>query len=263
MYFDTHAHYDDERFDGDRDALLGSMNAAGVTMILNAASSLRSAKFGLGLADKYPFVYASVGVHPHDAKSMADDTVSELEKLLAHPKAMAVGEIGLDFHYDFSPREVQKKRFREQLELARRVKKPVIIHERESLRDTLDIISDYRDLTGVFHCFSGSWETAKTILDMGWYISFTGVVTFSNARRAPEVIEKMPGDRIMLETDCPYLAPEPMRGRRNSSLYLPYIAKKIADIRGVSLEDAAGLTMENGLRFYGIGEKNPTVENKH
>ena len=252
MYFDTHAHYDDRRFNDDRDELLGSMEAAGVTLILNSASSLSSARFSLRMADKYPFVYASVGVHPHDAKSMTDDTVTELEKLLNHPKAMAVGEIGLDFHYDFSPRDVQKKRFREQLELARRAKMPVIIHERESLNDTLDIIRDYRDLTGVFHCFSGSWETAKTILDMGWYLSLTGVITFRNARRALEVLERMPGDRIMLETDCPYLAPDPMRGKRNSSLYLPYIAETVAEVRGISLEETAALTMENGRRFFGI-----------
>jgi len=252
MYFDTHAHYDDRRFNEDRDELLSSMQEAGVTLILNSASSLKSAKFSLKLADKYPFIYASIGVHPHDSKSMTDETVFELEKLLSHPKAMAVGEMGLDFHYDFSPRDVQKKRFREQLELARRVKKPVIIHERESLRDTLDTISDYKDLTGVFHCFSGSWETAKTILDMGWYLSFTGVVTFRNARRALEVLEKMPADRIMLETDAPYLAPDPMRGKRNSSLYLPYIAEKIAEVRGITTEEVAALTMENGLSFFGI-----------
>ena len=255
MYFDTHAHYDDKRFNDDRDAILGSMREAGVTLILNSASSLKSAKFGLKLADKYPFVYSSVGVHPHDAKSMTDDTVSELKKLLSHAKAMAVGEIGLDYHYDFSPRDTQKKRFREQLELARRVGKPVIIHEREALPDMMSILGDYRDLSGVFHCFSGSWETAKTILDMGWYLSFTGVITFKNARKALEVLEKMPEDRIMLETDCPYLAPEPYRGKRNSSLYLPYIAEKVAEARGKSVEEVAALTMENGLRFFGIEAK--------
>jgi len=252
MYFDTHAHYDDRRFNDDRDEILGSVREAGIDLILNSASSLKSAIFSLKMADKYPFVYASVGVHPHDSKSMTDDTVLELEKLLTHPKAMAVGEIGLDYHYDFSPRDIQKMRFREQLELAGRVKKPVIIHERESLGDTLDIIKDYRNLTGVFHCFSGSWETAKTILDMGWYLSFTGVITFKNARRAPEVIEKMPADRIMLETDCPYLAPDPVRGRRNSSLYLPYIAEKVAEVRGITTEEVAALTMKNGKTFFGI-----------
>jgi len=252
MYFDTHAHYDDRRFDDDRDELLGSMRSSGITVILNAASSLSSAKFSIKLAEAFPFVYASVGVHPHDSKSMTDETVFELEKLLLHPKAMAVGEIGLDFHYDFSPRDVQKKRFREQLELARRTGKPVIIHEREALQDTLDTVRDFRGLTGVFHCFSGSWETAKAILDMGWYLSFTGVITFKNARRALEVVEKMPADRMMLETDCPYMSPEPMRGRRNSSLYLPYIAEKIAEARGISCDESAALTMENGLRFFGI-----------
>lgn len=253
MYFDTHAHYDDRRFNDDRDELLAGMPEAGIALILNCASSLKSAKFSLKLADKFPFIYASVGVHPHDSKSMTDDTASELEKLMSHSKAMAVGEIGLDYHYDFSPRDIQKKRFREQLELARRVGKPVIIHEREALLDTLNIVGDYRDLSGVFHCFSGSWETAKIILDMGWYLSFTGVITFKNARKALEVIEKMPGDRIMLETDCPYLAPEPNRGKRNSSLYLPHIAEKVAEIRGISAEETAALTMENGLRFFGIG----------
>jgi len=252
MYFDTHAHYDDRRFNEDRDELLGQMNSAGVSLILNSASSLSSAKIGLKMADKYPFVYASVGVHPHEAKAMTDQTVAALEKLLDHPKAVAVGEIGLDYHYDFSPRDIQRMRFREQLELARRVNKPVIIHERESIADTLEILRDYRDLVGVFHCFSGSWETAKIILDMGWYLSFTGVITFKNARKALEVIEKMPQDRIMIETDCPYLSPEPFRGRRNSSLNLPYIAEKAAQVRGISPEDAARITMENGIRFFGL-----------
>ena len=252
MFFDTHAHYDDRRFNEDRDEVLGAMRGAGVDLILNASSSMRSARFAARLADEYAFVYASAGVHPHDSKSMGDESVLELEKLLALPKVMAVGEIGLDYHYDFSPRETQRKRFREQMDLARRVKKPVIIHEREALRDMLDIIGDYRDLLGVVHCFSGSWETAKTILDMGWYLSFTGVITFSNARKSLEVIEKMPQDRIMIETDCPYLAPDPMRGKRNSSLYLHYVAEKVASVRRVSLEEAASLTMENGLRFFGI-----------
>ena len=252
MFFDTHAHYDDERFDDDRDELLAGMPDAGIATILNCASSLDSAKVSLKLADKYPFIYASVGVHPHDSKSMSDGTIAELENLLAHPKALAVGEIGLDYYHDFSPRDVQQKRFREQLELARRVGKPVIIHERDAARDTLDIINDFRDLRGVFHCFSGSWETALILLDMGWYLSFTGVVTFRNARRALEVVEKMPADRLMLETDCPYLAPEPMRGRRNSSLFLQYIAEKIAEARGIAADEVAALTMENGRRFFGI-----------
>jgi len=252
MYFDTHAHYCDKRFDEDRDKLLESLPEAGVSLVLNSGSSLRSSKFSLELADKYSFIYASVGVHPHDSKSMTDETVTELERLLTHPKAAAVGEIGLDYHYDFSPRDVQKTRFREQLELARRLDKPVIIHEREALQDTLNMVREFKDLTGVFHCFSGSWETAKIILDMGWYLSFTGVITFKNARRALEVLEKMPADKIMLETDCPYLAPDPYRGRRNSSLYLPYIAEKVAEVRGMNVDDVAALTTENGKQFFGL-----------
>ena len=261
MYFDTHAHYDDKRFDEERCDLLRSMKEGGVTLIINVGSSMRSSKTSIRLAEKYPFVYAAIGVHPHDAKSMTDETVPELEKLLYHKKAMAVGEIGLDYHYEFSPRDIQKVRFREQLELARYIKKPVIIHEREAPRDTLDILGDYRDLIGVFHCFSGSWETAKTILDMGWYLSFTGVITYKNARYAPEVVERMPEDRLMLETDCPYMAPEPLRGTLNSSLNLPYIAAKIAEIRGITAEEVAALTMENGKRFFGIGDSGTGIEN--
>jgi len=254
MYFDTHAHYCDKQFNDDRDEILGAMDSGGVSLILNAGSSIRSSKQSLALADKYSFVYASVGVHPHDAKSMTDDTVVELEEMMSHPKAMAVGEIGLDYHYDFSPRDVQRIRFREQLELARRLNKPVIIHEREALQDVLDIVREYRDLNGVFHCFSENWETAKIILDMGWYLSFTGVITFKNARKAPEVLEKMPADRIMLETDCPYMAPDPYRGRRNTSLYLPYIAAKVAELRGITVEEVAELTTENGKRFFKVGQ---------
>ena len=250
MYFDTHAHYCDKRFNDDRDEILASMPDAGISLILNSGSSLRSSKFSLELADKYPFIYASVGVHPHDSKSMQDDTITELKELLLHPKAVAVGEIGLDYHYDFSPRDVQQKRFREQLELARHLDLPVIIHEREALNDMLDIIREFKDLCGVLHCYSGSWETAKIVLDLGWYLSFTGVITFKNARRVLEVIEKTPADRIMLETDCPYLAPDPMRGQRNCSLYLPYIAEKVAEIRGIELQEAAVLTTENGKRFF-------------
>ena len=252
MYFDTHAHYENKQFNNDRDELLDLMLENDVSLILNAGSNLKSSKFSLKLADRYEFIYASVGVHPHDSKDMTDDMIIELKQLLTHPKAMAVGEIGLDFHYDFSPRDIQKKRFWEQLELARKVKKPVVIHMREATEETLDIISEYKDLTGVFHCFPGSWETAKTILDTGWYISFTGVVTFKNARKAIEVIEKMPMDRLLLETDCPYMSPEPFRGRRNCSINIKYIAAKIAEIREISLEEVADITKENGKRLFQI-----------
>ncbi len=252
MFFDTHAHYDDAQFDNDRDALLSSMPDNGVSLIVNASSNLQSSELCLEIAKTYPFVYAAVGVHPHDAKTMDDDTVAELEKLLRHSKAVAVGEIGLDYHYDFSPRDVQQRRFREQLDLARHIQLPVIIHEREAPRDVMDIIGQFPEVSGVFHCYSGSWETAKVLLDKGWYLSFTGVITFKNARRSHEVISKMPRDRIMIETDCPYLAPEPMRGRRNSSLFLKYTAEKLGELLSLSIEEVAALTTDNGKRFFGI-----------
>ena len=250
--FDTHAHYDDAQFDGDRDTLLAAMPEEGVALIVNAASDLASSRAGLALADKYAFVYAAVGVHPHDARTMDGGTVDALEELAHHPKAVAVGEIGLDYHYDHSPREIQRQRFAELLTLAGRVRLPVIIHEREATQDVLDILSEFPDVTGVFHCFSGSWETAKLLLDRGWYLSFAGVVTYKNARKSHEVIMRMPRDRLMIETDCPYLSPEPMRGRRNSSLNLKHTAEKIAELLGLSLEETAALTLENGRRFFGV-----------
>ncbi len=250
--FDTHAHYDDEQFDGDRDALLSAMPENGIALIVNAATNLSSAETGLALAESYPFIYAAVGVHPHDSGQMDNETIHKLEKLLTHPRAVAVGEIGLDYHYEYSPREIQQLRFREQLELARHVKLPVIIHEREAPGDTLDILRDYPEVTGVFHCYSGSWETARTLLNKGWYLSFTGIITYKNARRSHEVIVKMPRDRIMIETDCPYLAPVPVRGCRNSSLNLKYTAEKLGELLNIKPEEAAALTMDNGLRFFGI-----------
>lgn len=252
MLFDTHAHYDDEQFNEDRDEIVSSLPSHGVGLVVNASSNEPSSREALLLADKYPFVYAAVGVHPHDAKSMDGGTIGRLEEMLHQPKAVAVGEIGLDYHYDLSPRDVQKARFAEQLELARHVSLPVVIHEREAVQDVLDILAAFPGVTGVFHCYSGSWETAKRLLDKGWYLSFNGVITFKNARRAAEVIRQMPKDRLMLETDCPYLAPEPFRGRRNSSLYLYKTAEKAAELLGLSFEEIAGLTWENGRRFFGI-----------
>ena len=253
MYFDTHAHYDDERFDEDRDAVLASMPEGGVELIVNAACSLATSRSSIALAEKYPFVYASVGVHPHDAKEMDDASCAYLQGLSAHPKVVAIGEIGLDYHYDLSPREVQKARFHEQLELAKAVDLPVIIHEREACRDVLDIIRQHPGVRGVYHCYSGSWETAKEILAMGWNLSFTGVVTFKNARKSLEVVRNMPADRLMIETDSPYLAPEPVRGRRNTSLNLVHIAARIAAERGMEPEELARLALENGKRFFAIG----------
>ena len=252
MYFDTHAHYDDERFDGDRDEVLNSMAEGGVSLIVNAGSSMDSTRKAKEIAEKYPFVYFSAGVHPHDSKEMTEASFTELEEISGHPKCVAIGEIGLDYHYDLSPRDVQIMRFRQQMELAKKVGLPVIIHEREACAPVLEIVKSFPGLLGVYHCFSGSWEIAREILDMGWYLSFTGVITFKNARRALEVIEKMPLDRIMIETDSPYLAPEPVRGRRNDSRNLVHICLRAAEAKGISPEMMAEITMENGRRFFGI-----------
>lgn len=252
MYFDTHAHYDDEQFDGDRDALLSALPAYGVTRVVNPGCSMPSSAAALALAEKYPHVYAAIGVHPHDAANMLDTDLDSLRAMSAHPRAVAIGEIGLDYHYDFSPRDVQRLRFRQQMELAREVGLPVVIHEREACADCLAVVQDFPDVPGVLHCYSGSWETAKTILAQGWYLSFTGVVTFKNARKALEVVANMPRDRIMIETDSPYLSPVPHRGERNDSRNLPHIARTIGGIWGVSPEEVAAVTMENGLRFFGI-----------
>ena len=252
MYFDTHAHYDDDAFDEDRHELLASMEENGVELIVNAGAGMASTAKARELSHKYPFIYFSAGVHPHDAQEITDEDLLTLREISTDPKCVAIGEIGLDYHYDFSPRDIQRKRFRDQMELAREVKKPVIIHEREACADVLEIVTEFKDLTGVYHCYSGSWETAKIILDQGWYLSFTGVITFKNAKKSLEVIEKMPADRLMIETDSPYLTPVPHRGKRNSSINLSFIAQKAAELRGITHEELAKLTLENGRRFFGI-----------
>ena len=252
MFFDTHAHYDDERYDGDRDLLLESMRESGVSLILNAGSSVENSRRGLQIAEKYPFVYASVGVHPHDAKEMDENSIFELLELSKHQKALAIGEIGLDYHYNLSPEETQKQRFREQLELARETNLPVIIHEREAFADVMEILADFSDLRGVFHCFSGDRDAAKRVLDMGWMLSFTGVVTFKKAAISLDVATYVPIERLMLETDAPYLSPEPLRGKRNDSRNLIHIAKKLAEARGITVEELAAMTMDNGKRFFGV-----------
>ena len=253
MFFDTHAHYDDEKFDLDRDELLEKMADAGVELIVDPASDILSAKKARDIAAKHGFVYFAAGVHPHEAERAGEDYLHELSALAGDPKCVAVGEIGLDYHYDFSPREAQRRVYGEQLDLARELKKPVIIHEREAVQDNLDILRAHSVSNGVVHCYSGSWEVAKLLLDMGLYISFTGIVTFKNARRCLEVIEKMPLDRMMIETDSPYMAPVPHRGERNSSLNVHLVAEKIAEIRGMEPERVAEITAENGRRFFGIG----------
>ena len=252
MFFDTHAHYDDDQFDSDREALLAALPQKGVDLVVDPGSNLTSSKKALSIAESHDFVFAAVGIHPHDAKEWDENSENELRLMANHKKVVAIGEIGLDYHYDFSPRDIQRDVFRRQLELARSLKMPVIVHEREACEDCLSIIKDFRDVLGVVHCFSGSLETAKIIVDMGWYISFTGAVTFKNARKAPEVAAWLPKDRLMIETDSPYMAPVPVRGTRNDSSNLTYIAEKIASLRGVTSEEIARITMENGRRFFNI-----------
>lgn len=258
MFFDTHAHYDDERFSDDRESLLESLPEKGVTLVVNPGSDVASSIAGQRLAERYDFIYFAAGVHPHEADGADKTALSEIRRLLGHPKCVAIGEIGLDYHYDFSPRQIQKDIFRAQMTLASETGKKVIIHEREACGDCMDIIKDFPDVKGVFHCFSGSRETAQELLNMGWYLSFGGAVTFKNARKAIEVIESMPLDRLMLETDCPYMTPVPHRGERNSSLYLPFVAEKIAGIRGMRADEIAAITYENGRRFFNISSNQYT-----
>ena len=250
--FDSHAHYDDKRFDKDRDALLQSLPGHGVGYVTNIGCDVPTSRKSIALAERYGFIYATVGVHPHNADEMVPGDIETLEALMAHPKVRALGEIGLDYHYDFSPRMVQMKRFAEQLDLAQRLRCPVVIHEREATRDCLDILRRFDIAKGVFHCYSGSLETAKILIDWGWHLSFTGVITFANARKTRDIIAWMPADRLMIETDCPYLTPEPFRGKRNESTKLIHTLRAVADIRGIPEEEAARLTTDNALRFYDI-----------
>ena len=252
MYFDTHAHYDDQRFDPDRGEILSRMAGAGVELIVDPASDIASAKTAQSIAREYGFVYFAAGVHPHEASEAGDNYLDEIRALSRDAKCVAVGEIGLDYHYDFSPREVQRRVYAEQLALSLELHKPVIIHEREAVQDNLDILKTHPGVRGVVHCYSGSWETARVLLDMGFYLGFTGVVTFKNARRVLEVVEKMPLERMVIETDSPYMAPVPHRGERNSSLLVHLVAEKIGELRGMETAEVARITLENGRRLYGI-----------
>lgn len=255
MLFDTHAHYDDPRFDGIRDDLLATMPGKGVKYITNIGTDLATSRATLELTRKYPFVYGAAGFHPHEAKSMTDEALDEIVSMLGDGKIRAMGEIGLDYYYDLSERDVQRAAFARQLEIAKELDVPVVIHEREACADMLDILSASGVRRGVVHCFGGSRETAKILLDMGFYISFTGVITFKNARRAYEIVPYIPSDRIMAETDCPYLTPVPFRGETNHSGYLKYTVEKIAEMRGISFEEAAAMTFGNALAFYGIKDQ--------
>ena len=253
MLFDTHAHLDDRAFDCDREELLAGLAARGTSMVMNPGCSLDSSKNAVALANRYPWIYAAVGSHP-DVADEVNETVLERYRLLAaqNPKVKAIGEIGIDYHYEDIPRELQLKAFRMQMELAKELNLPVIVHEREAHEDGMKVVKEFPEVKGVFHCYSGSAEMARQLVDLGWYIGFTGVLTFKNARKAIETAESIPLERIVLETDCPYMAPVPHRGKRNDPGYLCYMAQKLAEIRGVSLEEIQHITTENGKRLYRI-----------
>ena len=252
MIFESHAHFDDEAFDEDRESLLKSLEANGIEYVVNVGASMESTERTYALAKEYPFIYAAVGVHPSDTLPLTEKDMDRLKELAADDKTVAIGEIGLDYYWDEPDREIQKKWFRRQIELAAEVNLPIIIHSREAAKDTLDILHqlDRGSYRGVMHCFSYSPEIAKEVVKMGFYIGVGGVCTYKNAKKLVEVVEEIPLEHILLETDCPYLTPVPYRGKRNSSLYLPYIVEKIAEIKGVTVEEVERVTYENGMRLF-------------
>ncbi|KHD37289.1 hydrolase TatD [Clostridium acetobutylicum] len=234
MIFDAHAHYDDDEFNEDRDKVINELKSNGVIGVLNCGSSMEGTLKSVELAEKYDFFYAAVGIHPEYADKFDENTLKEIEALTKSSKVKAIGEIGLDYYYDKNPpREVQKKVFIKQMELAEKLNLPVIIHDRDAHGDTLDIIKQFPKVKGEIHCFSGSVEFAKECIKLGYYLGFTGVVTFKNAKKVVEVVREIPLDKILVETDCPYMAPVPNRGKRNRSEYIEYIVEKIADIKSV------------------------------
>ena len=253
MLFDTHAHLDDRAFHEDREALITGLPEKGVGLVMNPGCSLESSRHAVTLAEKYDHVYAAVGSHPDVASEVNAAVLEEYRKLCKlNAKVKAIGEIGIDYHYEDIPREIQLHAFRLQMELAQELGLPVIVHEREAHEDGMAVVREFPNVTGVFHCYSGSAEMARQLVDRGWYIGFTGVLTFKNARKAIETAASIPLDRIVLETDCPYMAPEPFRGKRNDPGYLYRMAEKLAEIRDLSLEEIQTITTENGKRLYRI-----------
>ena len=253
MLFDTHAHMDDRAFEEDRKELLASLPQQGLALVMNPGCSAESSRNTDKLSREYDYIYAAVGSHP-DVADEVDETLLEEYRMLCkqNPKIKAIGEIGLDYHYEDIPREIQLKAFRMQMGLARELDLPVIVHEREAHEDGMKVVDEFPEVNGVFHCYSGSAEMAKELVKRGWYIGFTGVLTFKNARKAVEVAASIPLDRIVLETDCPYMAPEPFRGKRNDPGKLYRMAEKLAEIRGLRVEEIHRITTENGKRLYRI-----------
>ena len=256
MIFDTHAHYDDEAFDGDREELLSGLAAGGIGTVVNVGADMESTKTTIALTEKYPFIYGAAGVHPSSTAELDEEKFAELRVLAQSGKIVAIGEIGLDYYWDEPEREIQKHWFTAQLEVAKKTGLPVIIHSRDAAKDTLDIMKvEHNGATGgVIHCFSYGVEMAREYLNMGYYIGIGGVLTFKNAKKLIEVAEYAPLDRIVLETDCPYLAPVPNRGKRNFSGNLPYVVEKLAEIKGVSAEEIIRETAKNARALYRITE---------
>ena len=253
MIFDTHAHMDDRAFDQDRDSLLSRLPEEGIALLMNPGCSLASSQAAVSLSNQYSYIYAAVGSHPDAADEVNDGVLEQYRALCRdNPKVKAIGEIGLDYHYEDIPRDIQKRSFRAQMGLARELDLPVIVHEREAHEDGMKIVEEFPSVTGVFHCYSGSLEMAKWLIERGWYIGFGGVLTFKNARKALEVAGNIPLERIVLETDCPYMAPEPFRGRRNDPGKLYRVAEKLAQLRGMTVEEVQVITLENGKALYRI-----------
>lgn len=250
MIFDTHAHYDDAKFDPDRDELLASMPARGVGRILDPGCDGASSLAAIALAEKYPFVYAAVGWHPEEWESWNGESMPLLRRLAAHPRVAAIGEIGLDYYWDREHKALQKEMLERQLCLALERDLPVIIHDREAHEDSMEMVFRYPELRGVFHCFSGSAEMAKELLRRGWYLGFDGPVTYKNNKKAGEVLAVTPLDRILVETDSPYMAPVPLRGKRNDSANLPYVIETVAALKGVTPEEMERVTWDNGCRLF-------------
>jgi len=258
VLIDTHTHLDDARFDGDRDAVIARAREAGVETLITIGCDLASSRAAVSLADRYPFIYATVGVHPHEVKCIGDDWYDELRRLAQHPKAVAYGEIGLDYHYNHSPPKLQRDRFREQVCLARELGLPIVIHTREAQEDTIKILKEEKgsEVGGVFHCFSGDAWLAKDALDMGFFLSFSGVITFQNATMLRDIMKTVPMDRLLVETDCPFLTPVPHRGKRNEPAYVKFVAEKIAELKGstepMSVEEIGRITSQNARRLFKI-----------
>lgn len=252
MYFDSHAHYDDERFKEDQSEIIKKIKASGVGYVINVAADMHSCYTSLELAKQYDFIYSSVGVHPHEVKNLTEEDMVVLERLAADSKVVAIGEIGLDYYYDNSPREDQVKWFKRQLQVAKKLDLPVIIHSREASEQTYDIIMESGVKEGVIHCFSGSLELAKKYVEKGFYIAVGGALTFKNAKKTVRVVEGIDLEYLLIETDCPYLTPVPHRGERNDSSYLKYVVEKIAEIRGITEEEVRSITELNAKKLFRI-----------